>query len=330
MLDDLADRLLRWSAGLWEATEAGCGGFRMNDAAGVNLLSSTDVAWIRYAIGMAEVGGHLRGPWVRFLQSRQDAATGRFAYEPAAGTRLSNGHAMWHTLRSLKILGADLLHFPTYLQPVTTTAGLVRFFDAVDWAGPKSSHHEVLGILPILVSLADEEWTETFYRKLAEQQDPASGCWPRGPSVNISRTFAYTAMHLAADRLPPMPERIIDTILPLQQPDGLWDGGPGFLTMDSALLLIRLPRRTSHRQADATAALGRLRDAMAAVAAQRVKDILLNTHGTLAVVVTFALLQEAFGAAYPSARPWRFDWDKLHFYHSETIARGPGGKEGES
>jgi hypothetical protein len=319
-LKKLADLVRNWSGSLWEMTGSGVGGFRMNPQIGVNLFSSTDLAWILYAMGEQDIGGDRRAPWVRYLQSQQDARTGRFQYDPAASNH-SSGHAFWHTVRALNILGGDLLFAPEYLRPVLTCSGLAAWFDAVDWSGPASNHHEVLGLVPILASRGDQEWTELFYAKLARQQDARQGTWPAGTGhVNISRTFAYTVLHLAAGRMPRMSEKIIDAILSLQRDDGLWDKGPGFLTMDAAYLLIRLPRRTGHRQADAAGALDRLYAAMTDLLEARIRTVLNNTHGMLAVVQIFALMQEAMPRRLPSEKPWRFDWDVPRMYCSKVIA----------
>lgn len=321
-LDNLADRLVAWAGSLWEMVDAERGGFRGGGPIGVNLMSSTDLAWILHAIGRDDVLGRWREPWVAFLRSRQDPQTGRFEYEPFARPQHSSGHALWHTVRALNILDADLRHFPHYLAGVVPIDGLRAFFDAVDWSSPASNHHEVLGLVPVLVNLAGAEWTELFYAKLLEQQDLQSGTWPRARPANISRTFAYTVLHRAAGRMPPMPERIVDAIISLQRPDGLWDDGPGFLTMDAAYLLTRLSPAIGHRQADSAAAMAKLRAAMDGVVRDRLEAILRNTHQTLAVVQTFSLLQEALGDERRSARPWRFDWDERRFYRSRTIAGG--------
>ena len=321
-LDDLAGRIQSWSESLWEMTADDTGGFRKNADVPVNLLSSTDVAWIRHAMGQGDVAGGKRDAWVRFLRTRQDPRTGRFRYEPHAETNLSTGHALWHVVRSLNILGADLAHYPHYLADTVPLAGLEAFFDAVDWSGPPSNHHEVLGLSPLLVSLGDEQWTETFYRKLADQQDRQTGTWPAGRPINISRTYAYTVLYHAAGRMPAMPDRIVDAILATQGAEGFWNG-PGFHTMDSAYLLIRLGGAIGHRRADATAALERLRAAMNELAATRLREVLRDTHGTLAVVETFSLLQEAFPRAYPAETAWRFDWTDTALYRSERIAAGP-------
>jgi len=182
-----------------------------------------------------------------------------------------------------------------------------------------SNHHEVLGIVPLLVSLDSPDWTETFYRKLAEQQDSSSGGWPRG-ATNISRTFAYSAIHLAGGRVPPRPERIIDTILALQEPDGTWDLGlPGFHTMDAAYLLVRLPALVGHSAGEAQASLRRLASAARRAFAEGQGSYAGNPHQMSAITHTFALLQEAFPEEFPSEPAYRFDWDKAWMYSCDAI-----------
>jgi hypothetical protein len=46
-----------------------------------------------------------------------------------------------------------------------------------------------------------------------------------------------------------------------------------------------------------------------------------TTHGVLAVVHTFGLLQEAFPDRFPSRRPYRFDWDQPEMYRCDVIRR---------
>jgi len=95
-LERLAARVEDWSGSLWQMTGPGVGGFRMSRQIGVNLFSSTDLAWILYAMNRMEWVGDHKAPWIRYLQSQQDPATGRFRYDAAAGGH-SEGHAFWHT-----------------------------------------------------------------------------------------------------------------------------------------------------------------------------------------------------------------------------------------
>lgn len=322
-LDPLRELLDAWSVRLFDDDS---GGFRANERIGVNVMSSTDIPWIRYAANSTDVGAPDPGKLVRYLQNAQDPTTGRIRHDAGpAGQGHCDGHAFWQTVRALRILGAELRHFPAHLRAMMTPAGLEGWFDSLDWDSPRGgSHHEVLGLVPLVVSVNDDRLTETFFRAIGRQQDPQAGTWPRG-RTNISRTFAYTAIHLAAGRLPSRPEAVVDEMLRLQDDGGLWDRDlPHFHTMDACYVLVRLPGRIGHRRADADAALRRLSRAMRHAFARAQPALLDNPHRMLAVTHTFGLLQEALPDEYPSQRPYRFDWDKLDLYGCDVISRAAG------
>jgi hypothetical protein len=318
LLDRLRDKIHTWTESLWDDAR---GGFRQNAEIGVNLMSTTDVAWLRYAVNDPDLAGGHRDAWVRWLQQAQDPKTGIVRYNPADGGLVhSDGHALWHTVRALNILGGQLLHFPHYLRGVMTAKGLAAWFDSIDWDSGRSNHHEVLGLVPLLANLNDPEWADTLYGKIAEQQNPQTGGFPRS-KLNISRTFAYTALHRATDRMPPHAEKIVDLMLAAQQPDGFWQGQPAFYTMDAAFILLRLPPLLSRRQDESRRALQRLADALAPFYRENQERLHQHTHRVLAIVHTFGLLQEAFPDRFPSERPFRFDWDKPSMYRCDVIRR---------
>jgi hypothetical protein len=320
-LDALRGQLHQWSLTLFDPES---GGFRCNQEIGPNVLSTTDVVWIRYATGDPDVGAPDRDKIVRYLQGKQDPRTGKIPHDPGpAGQGHVDGHAFWQAVRALRILDAQLFHFPAHLEPMSTPAGLDAWFASFNWDGSTGGrpgyHHEILGLIPMIASVADEQLTEALFRNLAEQQNPQAGTWPRA-KTSISRTFAYTALHMATGRLPNLPERIVDEVLRLQNDSGLWDAQlPGFGSMDSAYLLVRLARRIGYRQDEAVAALRRLSSAMRHMYAAKQAVLLNNTHPMVAVAHTFGLLQEAFPDEYRSERPYRFDWDKLDLYVCQAI-----------
>ncbi len=289
-------------------------------------MSTTDVVWMRYASGNPDVGAPDRSGIVHFLQAKQDCATGKVCHDPVpSGKGYCDGHAFWHTVRALNILEADLAWFPSHLAPMLTPLGLGAWFDSFAWDGtadkPRGNHHEVLGLIPAVASVRDERVLEMLFRKINEQQNRTTGTWP-SDCTNISRTFAYASLHLAAGRLPVRPEGIVDEILRLQTTEGLWDHSlPGFHTMDATYLLVRLPSRIGYREKDAQTSLRKASDAMRRVFAERQADLMQDTHRMVAVVHTFGLLQEAMREEYPSERPYRFGWDDLDMYVCRVMAR---------
>lgn len=318
LLDDFRAALFRWSERLWDPQTAG---YRQNDAVGVNLMSTTDIAWIRYAVNEEQLDGGHREAWIGYLQRAQDPKTGVVAYNaPPGGHTHNNGHCLWHTVRALNILGGQLLHFPHYLRPALTPAGLNAWFEERDWEG-QAHHHEVLGLIPLLANRNDADWTEAFYRQLARQQNPDNGCWPKG-RPNVSRTFAYTVLHRGVGRMPPHAEKMIDTMLDMQGKSGLWGSQPTFHTMDAAYILVRLPSKLSYREGEARDALARLGGAMRAYVRDQFEEVCREgTHRMLSIAHTLGLLQEAFPDEYPSQRPYRFHWDDPRQYRCDVIVR---------
>lgn len=79
LLDALREHIHRWSVGLHDP---GSGGFRCNDAIGPNVMSATGIVYMRYACGDPDVGAPDRSGIVRFLQAKQDRATGKVCHDP--------------------------------------------------------------------------------------------------------------------------------------------------------------------------------------------------------------------------------------------------------
>jgi hypothetical protein len=321
---DWLDRFRRalgpWAAALWDEA---AGGFRQSEAIGANVLASSDVVWIRHAVGDPDLGAPDADRLVAFLQGAQDPRSGEVAHDPGPGGQAhSGGHACWQVGRALHLLGADWRTCPAALRGLGSAAALEAWFDARQWhSGAAGHHHEVLGVVPLVASAGDPARVEMLLRKVAEQRDPQRGTWPRrAPILDVSRTFAYTALHLAAGRLPEHAGRIVDAILDAQGGNGLWDPErPHFHTMDAAFLLVRLPPRLDHRRGDALAALRRLAAATREALGRGREAYASNPHAVLALTHTLGLLQEAFPDQHPSSPAYRFEWEVLGQYASAAI-----------
>ena len=317
-LDELRDRIDRWSQSLYDPLT---GGFRDGDGASPTVLTTTDVVWMRYAANVTDMDSPQRDRVVEFLRKQQDPVTGKVSHDPTNGGY--DGHAFWQTLRALNILGSDIAHAPHHLKPMYTPRGLDEWFAGNIWdtLGEECAHHhEVLGLIPVVVNLGDNELTETLFRNVSAQQNSTTGGWPRS-ETQISRTFAYTALHMSVGMLPNMPEKVVDEILRLQESNGLWDTDipPYFHTMDAIYILVRLPGKIGYRQEEAIDALQRASRTMRTVLESHEEELFLSTHRALAVIHAVGLLQEAFPDEYPSERPYRFDWDRLAQYESNVI-----------
>lgn len=315
-LDPIRDDIIAWSESLWLE---GASAFRNGDDTDPHLPSTLFMAYILYTVNGLDQAHIDRRGWAAWVQTQQNPQNGSFAFPPPLGSSIPRkGIALWNAVRVLGILDAELLHYPEYQRNAHSIDGLRDWFET--WEALGDSHHEVLALAPTLASHPDSAWQDAYFKELVTQQHPNLGTWPRGEKPpNISRTFAYSLAHLGMDRIPPQPDRIIDAMIDLQDPNGLWHKGVGFSTMDAVYLLLRLPEKTDHRQADAAAALTKTADTV--IAQFEAGDVdRSDTHKFAAPVQTLALLSQALPDRFTASHTWRFAWENREFWYSQTIA----------
>lgn len=313
-LDPIRDDLIAWGESLWlEDT----GAFRNDTAIVPSFPSSLFMTYILYSMDALDVVACDRARWIAWIQSQQNAEDGSFAYSSDA-SQPRRGIALWNAVRALNMLSGQVVRFPAYQREAMAVDGLREWFSM--WKKQGDTHHEVLALVPTLVSHPDTAWVEAFLDELADQQIPELGIWSKGDGrVNISRTFAYSLIHMGMDRLPPQAEKIVDAILDLQGEDGFWDGRPGFSTMDAVYLLSRLAKEIGWREGDAKVALNRVVDALIPYYEKYSKRDRLDTHQFAAIVQTFALLSEALPDRFKTSWSWRFGWSNRAFWQCRVI-----------
>jgi len=322
-LDALREEIGTWLQTLY-VEENGCGGYRMGKNGKVNLLSTTDAAWILYAINNLEsVNEHQKEAWAKWLLEAQDKKDGHYSYTDAVGegNMHSNGHAFWHTNRALGILNKEISIFPEYLRSAMTVIGLNRWFQ--EWENQaNATHHDVLGLIPLLANTKNQDWIECFYNNISFQQNQETGTWPRNTQTpNISRTFAYTVIYRAANRIPPQPQKIVNAILSLQSTDGLWHdrNHSYFSTMDSIYILVRLPNLIDYKKEKAIEALKKAFNAVTKIYNTEKDTLMENTHAMLAVAHALGLLCEVFPEKFDYSKNWQFDWENLSLFRCSLL-----------
>jgi len=313
-LDAIGSELHDWSESHW-VPRGDRGGFRRTPGGDAHLMSTFDMAWLRYALDDLEtIAEDVRTAWIRWIQQNQCWEDGSYRYPP--GEPHCDGHAFWMAVRALNILGGQLARFPRHIElAMRGPDGLREWFRI--WERDSFNHHDVLGIAPILASNDDPEWADAYYDALRGQQDEATGTWPKGPSTNISRTYAYTVLFRAVDRIPPQPEKIVDATIALQHDDGSW--GEGYLSMDAVYILGRLAPLLGHRRDDALAALRRNAAWLPDMYTRRKAELMHDPHEMVAVVHNFGLLAEVFPDAFHAQTPWRFNWEDPALYRCDVI-----------
>ncbi|MBV7334581.1 hypothetical protein KFU94_41355 [Chloroflexi bacterium TSY] len=229
-LDAIRGDLIKWAESLWLVD---IGAFRNGDVPTPDLPSSLFMTYILYSMEALDAVAVDQDRWVAWIQSQQNERDGSYVFPARYGmNRPRHGIALWNAVRSLGMLGSGITRFPAYQRDAMTTDGLRSWFAA--WKESGLTHHEVLALAPTLASHPDPDWVDVYFDELVKQQHPTLGTWPReSETANISRTFAYSLVHLGMDRVPPQPEKIVDAMLNLQDEDGFWHGKPDFATMDA-------------------------------------------------------------------------------------------------
>lgn len=309
-LDSMRNDLTAWAESLWLDD---VGAFRNGDAPGPSLRGSLFMTYILYSMDAVDVTLVDKARWATWIQAQQNDQDGSFIF---AGEPNRRGIALWNAVRGLNILGSQILKFPEYQCDAMTENGLGVWFEA--WKASGNSHHEVLALVPTLASHPNEDWVEVFFDELAQQQDLERGTWPQG-TTNISRTFAYSLIHMGMSRVPPQAEKIVDAMLGLQDEDGFWHGKPGFSTMDAVYLLSHLAKKIGWRERDAEMALHRVLDALIPYYEKHVESAKLDTHQFSAIVQTFALLSEALPERFSTSYTWRFGWSNREIWQCDVI-----------
>lgn len=325
-MDLLRDQTIKHVNSLWQQQYMG-GGFKESPDSYVSIMGTTDAAWIFYLLQAEDEIKKYGADACKWLLYQQKP-DGHFYHDTppygASGYRHSEGHAYWMSVRALHIYGGDLPAFPAYMEDRRTPEGLAAWFSQSDWQTPDSNHHNVLSLIPTLVSNHDTDWENEFYRNLAAQQDLTVYTWcdNRDHKTNVSRTFAYCAMFMAGGRIPPHAREAVNTILKIQRDSGIWESRvdfPEYHTMDAVYILWRMGNAIQYPLQPRLDALNKAADAMIVRLASHPIREYGHLHLLLANLHTLGLLQEALPERFKTDIPWRFDWDKADMFYCKAI-----------
>jgi glycosyltransferase involved in cell wall biosynthesis len=178
---------------------------------------------------------------------------------------------------ALDALGAPPPRQRAFPQTLLTPAGVKKEFDSYDWIDPHLNSNRVMfwmaqfahevdrhgrtELLPLMDAGLD--WMDAH-------QSPQTGLWSGPVSVSLSAamaaTFHFTFFYAFRSRPLLHLERIIDSCLELQKPDGLFSRtdcvGQTCLDYDALDLLAKATLITDHRRRDVQAAFHAARDAL--------------------------------------------------------------------
>jgi hypothetical protein len=283
-LDTLRGALEHWSLERFDPKTGAFG----------TLADTSDVIWIRYACHADDVGAPDRQKTIAYLDGQIPNL---------------HGHQLWMAVRAMRILGGEPSRVPACYAPLTTPAAFEAFVRK-HIVRERAHHHEILGMLPLVVSSGDAKYVDALIGAIGDSQQDD------GRFGDYSRTFAYASIHLAVGRLPPRPDRLAAGYAAADDRAAISFGfGGGYHEMDDLFMMVRFLPAVKHSASQRTrdalrAGLPKTRQAF--LEAQH--KLVGSPHQLLAAIHILGLLEEAAPDELPSRLPFRFDWDRLELY----------------
>jgi hypothetical protein len=220
----------------------------------MEVYGTTDMACIFYALGKLNLTEKQRSEWIEAIQSFQNPDTGYLVEKDPTHDKL---HNTAFSLAALNLLSAGakypLKFAAEYKDPWA-------FLSTLDWEkNVYTESHKGAGVGAIYAlapELHDPKWFAEYFAFCDSLFDPNNGMMGKnkpasGDSDQIGGTFHYAFLYNHFNRRIPYPEKRIDSIIALQQPDGYWraDKSP-WLTLDALYLMTRSVRQQPYRVED--------------------------------------------------------------------------------
>lgn len=315
----------------WEArfkSGAGEGEFSYRLGGPTSLYGSADMLISRATIGRLDSSATRREAWAETINRFQKAGSGLYRKRY---TLHFPSHTAAYAVAALKLLG----HEPRY--PVRKAEELARnpervarWLRRIPWSIIWPASHSVAGYPAILhmSGRGNDRFWETYFSWLDARAHPRTGFWSRGilqrlglrpilAREELGGAFHMHFVYEARGRSWPLPERVVDAGLALQQANGFWDGEVSYcIDLDGLYCILRSSRNAGgYRAADAEAAVHRY--LARAEETLNDRDFLFsrydNSHrltGALSAVAECAL---HYPGLVTTVRPWMQTLDRACF-----------------
>lgn len=245
----------------------------------VSLYASCYAAMALHYIGhLKTLDAAVRQTWREYINSWQDAATGYYLgpeLAPGQFTRpdmdatYARLHLIVHVLPAIEVLGGEPVHPLTFAHAFADADYLRDWLSQRNWHQAWLEGNNLLFVGQLLVHLRDREGyapavnaLTLYFDWLDQQQDPATGLWGTNGYCDAYAAlyggYHQLLVYYACARPVRYAERIIDTVLALQQPDGSFTrtpGGGACEDVDAVDILVNLVKRTGYRLDDVRQAL---------------------------------------------------------------------------
>lgn len=269
------------------------------------LYGVADMACILYTLDALRPTEPERAEWAAAFQTFQNPETGWLVEKSRTHDPL---HNTAFALAAMQLL--DLTpKFPVKMGP--EFMNIRAYLDTLDWRkGVYSNSHKGAGVAAIFAlvpKLGTPGWFTEYFAACDSLFDPNNGMMgkeksPGGDSDQIGGTFHYAFLYQHFNRHMLFPERRIDSVITLQQPDGYWLAtNKLWLTLDAIYLMTRTLRYCPHRFEDVRATIRKtmstlMREVYSVAGRKQTFTGKLAVHLVTAAISIAAEVQQFLGA----------------------------------
>ena len=287
------------------------------------LYGVADMACILHTLDMLLPTEKERTEWAAAFQTFQNPDSGWLIEKAPTHDPL---HNTAFALAAMNLL--DLApHYPVKMGP--EYADIRAFLNTLDWRkAVYTESHKGAGIgsiYALVPALGNPKWFDEYFAVCDSLFDPNNGLMGKdkpsgGDSDQIGGTFHYSFLYQHFSRHMPCPERRIDTVIRLQQPDGYWmESNHLWMTLDAIYLMTRTLRYCPYRFQDVRSVVRRvmgilMREVYSPEGRQKTFVGRLAVHTVTAAISIAAEAQQFLGAGEViTDRPLRLVLDRRPF-----------------
>jgi hypothetical protein len=277
---DLKERVLNWLSTLHPDEEA-VWVYRLNQTADPSVFASCFAVFLRHLFDdLQTLSEGERAAWLSWLQGFQDPETGLFmdpenvnrATDPLHDTEHLNRQLSTFCLSAIDALGGKPHHRLRFLEPWKDSDRLTHWLESLDWYNPWNCGNKVMFMGIFFAYDAHYNGDATSLEALDiwfdwhdQNQSSKTGFWGNGRKAayidGMGGAYHQYVVYNYQERIIRYADRIVDKVLFLQQPDGMYSiykGGASCYELDAVDILVHLYERHDYRRGEIEQALRRV------------------------------------------------------------------------
>ena len=299
-----------------------------------DLYASCDIAIARHIMGedlVKSISKKQREEWINYINSYQQPEDG--SYTDRFNHRKLHANGM--TIGALGVLNGRQKYPVKLYNEFNTREKVIPWLEQINWSRQWGASHNFWGGIHCysLSKRCDQDWLAAVFEWLNTNVDPDTGWWrkrvahsdrhqPLGGSVHILPIYQHQ------DKIFPYPEKVIDSVLDLQLPNGRWlarkkdqDHVMHYLELDALYALKYMSELASgYKKDQLKISVNRYADLVYDYwndPAQSWKE--QHPHRILSLVGTFGLLQHHLSDRFRDSEKWSDIFSDIRLYDTAAV-----------